>query len=293
MLPNHTPGPDGSALITITPTNYDKRGLMVTDPVTLTISLSNLYYLSSTHPTKLSHSISEHGGLELLVNRLTKLSAKIDQRSTLCFSLGLGTLGNLAACGNSKIRFQMVRAGIIPMLIPTLEKACSLLITINHTPHNPPQNCQRQSNWTVQDIEPESPVSSEFSFQFQPSDLNSDIKSHDLLMISKIVAYISKYDETRNILHHYPIYKLLEQLTVGQVVPEIRKWSVTCVRNAYKRNNLTTAPLICGYTSCAKRIVNGSISCCKCKCVFYCSKACQIMASRYHQNWCRPPKENK
>ena len=98
------------------------------------------------------------------------------------------------------------------------------------------------------------------------------VKVHDLLMITKLCAYISKYETTRCLMRQqYPLFFLMEHLTVPTVIPEIRKWAGSCMRNAVR--TATEIPMKrCGLITCSNtvHVSKVSSSCDHCQIVLYC-----------------------
>ncbi|KAI8895556.1 hypothetical protein BC833DRAFT_600905, partial [Globomyces pollinis-pini] len=117
-----------------------------------------------------------------------------------------------------------------------------------------------------------------------------NVRMYDLLMITKIIGYVSKYDTVRTILHQTDIYPLIEPLTSTQVIPQLRKWAITCLRNAFKT---TTTVYRCASFDCLKEIKNPTIYCQPCRSAHYCSETCFEMSKATHSNWCRPLESSK
>jgi hypothetical protein len=70
----------------------------------------------------------------------------------------------------------------------------------------------------------------------------------DLTMITKIVAYVSKYEDTRAYLRQkYTLFSLIENLTLPAVIPEY--WAGSCMRNAVK-NSDSCPEKRCGLVTC-------------------------------------------
>jgi hypothetical protein len=276
---------NGRASVVITPTVYDKRGLTTTDPTSLAISLGNLNHLSSWYPNRISALLEQNGGIELLISRLMDLYKMKDKRSQLGFSCGLSCLSNLASSCGPRIRFRLVQAKIIPLLMPILEKACRLLntgilakeekvsifVNQNQGPmimeplleHVPNSNLMDHSHTSIGPYQYQSP-----RYQFE----EEKVKVQDLLMVITIIAYVSKYEATRNILHqHYPLYVLMELLTFPNIIPELRKWAITCMRNAVRNSNGIKRKR-CGFIKCImiKRSFEDKYVCNRCLVVSYC-----------------------
>jgi hypothetical protein len=368
-----------SATIVITSSTFDKRALCTNDLTALSISLSNMHYLSTSYPARLTILLQENGCLELLIRKARYLSnCGPDPKAEIAFSSALACLASAAACGTAKLRYRIIQAKFVPIILPILSAASSILDSIHQRLHDQqtcifqnlnhvnesdtfgpecfvlsptlddtttarpsPRRSSSATTFTTTDsatathsiittdsitttsavttttaaatttttnlsqIEPTisssssivstlhsltipnqqiqqqnhhyRQVSSDSSF-YDDSLLDSEdfnfrnVKVHDLLMITKIVAYISKYEVTRTFLRQrYPLFYLIENLTVPTVVSEIRKWAGSCMRNAVR-----TSPSIvekrCGLISCSNVFDSHAEmnSCGSCHAVFYC-----------------------
>lgn len=417
----------GSAALTITQTTFDKRALCTNDLTSLAISLSNVHYLSIHFPSKLTALLQSNGCLELMVRKIRYLSNVKNgpfsdhkqQKAEIAFSAAIASLACAAACGTAQMRFRIVQAKLIPIVLPILNAACLILDSVhqkqaqimsrlecesesisrnesgdtttaathdfcianvthqqeqsssssNHQQQLPrnnqnesssePQssnnqqqqlglNGQNESNSILRNSDTSSLQANDISLnsvaapttqlplappQYQPNlhqihqedqshvrqtsnesfyedsfeepdDVNvASVKVHDLLMVTKIVAYISKYEVTRTILRqNYPLFYMIENLTVPSVIPEIRKWAGTCLRNAVRISNSTVMEKRCGLITCPNIVhVEGTYSCNHCRTIAYCryvvetrsssysiifSSACKEFAWELHQHWC-------
>jgi MYND finger len=110
-----------------------------------------------------------------------------------------------------------------------------------------------------------------------------DLKLQDLIHSTKIIAYISKYPETRRILHEREIYLLIEQLSHPAVPTELRKWSWAALRAAIRRE--PNRAKMCARLECRKIEPSPRSfgKCSSCRRVVYCSKNCQSLAWVHHQ----------
>lgn len=229
------------APIIISATRYDKRALSTTDPISLAISLSNLNNLCTWYPTRMAKLLQQNGGLELLIKRLIQVSYQHDRRSLLSLSNGLGCLCTITATGGPQIRFRIVQARIVYLILPKLQEACRILekVASAHSydcenipeipqddtdQHNPDMGMNGSSSHdNISPIQDQFSRHRETSFEMQMSPNHSDndlskVTVHDLLMVVTIVAYISKYEATRAILHQYRFYHFIQQLTIPKVI---------------------------------------------------------------------------
>jgi predicted double-glycine peptidase len=276
---------ENRACITISHTVYDKRALTTTDPVSLSVSLGNLNHLSTWYPNRISVLLEKNGGIELLVSRLKELYRTENIRSHLGFSCGLSCLSNLASSCGPRIRFRLVQAKVIPLILPVLDRACRNLKLSKNSTLCTNYTTQFDSDLPTTEhiglIESDSTIflptrtNQGFSYahpiqQYTPSD--EKVKVHDLLMCVTIIAYVSKYEATRNILHqHVPLYTLVEQLTSPSIVPELRKWAITCMRNSV-RNSVNIKSKRCGFINCdlGRDHFEDDLMCQRCMVVSYC-----------------------
>ena len=276
---------DGNqAAIVITPHIFDKRALYTTDLIPLSISLFNLNHLSVHYPQKVTSLLQQNGTVEILIKRLIELSRRSDQRSQLGFSNGLACLCNSTCVGGSKIRYRLIQANLIPILLPPLEKACTILLSISETwetkknyfrkPRNPTSNTfenrQEFQNFPVDGLNSNIRHQTVFTSQEAVNDYPK-VTVHDLLMVITMIAYISKYEQLRSILHnHAPLFHHVEQLTAPSIIPELRKWAILCMRNS-ARSAPGSHIKRCGSLQCpVKKCLNPTLFCSRCACVFYC-----------------------
>ncbi|KAJ3043266.1 hypothetical protein HK097_001777, partial [Rhizophlyctis rosea] len=119
---------NGTAAILITPTQYDKRALTCTDPLTLTNSLFNLSYMTSVSTLRIAYVLASDGGLELIVRHLVRLNSNPSTTlSRIAFSAGLTCLSNVAIRGNHMLRRRLVEAGVVPVIIELLTRVVRVL----------------------------------------------------------------------------------------------------------------------------------------------------------------------
>jgi hypothetical protein len=267
--------------IVITAQVFDKRALYTTDLIPLSISISNLNHLSTSYPARLASLLQQNGTMELLIKRLYQVSKNSDFRSQLTFSNGLGCLANITSTGGARVRFRIVQANIIPMLMIPLEKAFTILNSISDSLETkkyylrkPRQSAPIQSINQMEDRSQHArPMSFEQDTSFVCAQTETDhpkVTVHDLIMVVTMIAYISKYEPTRAILHdHSPLFQYVEQLTAPTIIPEVRKWSTTCMRNACRVSE-TMMFKRCGNMACSKKVNIATISCSRCSEVFYC-----------------------
>jgi hypothetical protein len=276
---------DGTqAAIIITPQVFDKRALYTTDLVPLSISMSNLNHLSLCYPARLACLLQQNGTMELLIKRLRQIALNNEFRSQLTFSNGLACLCNLACTGGARIRFRLVQANVIPLLLVPLQKACTILNSISDTwetkkyfLRKPRQQSHLQTIDQMEDrsvhVRPmTSAMETETSFLcLQTHSEHPKVTVHDLLMVCTLIAYISKYEPTRAVLHdHHPLFQYVEQLTTPTIIPDVRKWATTCMRNAVRSSDSSLFKR-CGNMSCqVKKVCNPTITCSRCSAVYYC-----------------------
>jgi hypothetical protein len=139
------------------------------------------------------------------------------------------------------------------------------------------------------------PLDRNYDPTHESNDLIVDMayKIQDITLALKMIAYLSKYPELRSIMHSHPVsnvFHVVEAFTCSNdVFPEIRKWAITCMRNAFKRDpNDKRGIRRCGFLNCPKVESNYHefSKCSRCRRVVYCSKDCQRNAWGPHRNWC-------
>ncbi|KAI8922604.1 hypothetical protein BC831DRAFT_475185 [Entophlyctis helioformis] len=123
--------------------------------------------------------------------------------------------------------------------------------------------------------------------------LGPDFRSEDLLLATKLIAYVSKYHDIRQALHTTygtNVYSLIERLTSLHVPMELRKWATVCMRNCFKRDGQPKSLRRCGHLRCGKMESHRHefSKCSRCRRVTYCSKSCQRSGWSLHRNWCLP-----
>jgi hypothetical protein len=280
-----------SACIIVTEYKFDKRALTVTDLFPLSITMRNLNRLSVNDPAYLGTLITEYGGLELMISRLKELQEHSDLRSRSAFSNGLTCLGNLASSGGPSFRVRLIQAGLVPLLIPILRCACTILRDATARRRSNSEQTQKVS---TDSLEEQNQLRRSFQAdndhfiiertrhyfvqnrgslgRTEPNQPCQDIVIYDLLVAITIVAYVSKYEGTRRILHEYaPFYTYIQQLTLPTVIPQLRKRAITCMRNAVY-NSARNQELRCGSLACARKTFkyNTKYYCSKCNVVKYC-----------------------
>ena len=292
---------DGNgATIIISQSVFDKRALATTDLNSLAISLNNMQYLSSNFPVRFAILLQSNGCLELLIRKTKVLSTLSGSKAEISFSAALTCIASAAAAGNSTIRRRIIQAKLIPSLIPILHAACMVLDLVHKKPGaanhgkqvclQDPQNCRMdtlesdptadQALMNSSTFDSSSTLSfqdgSEFSFfdeSFHDEELPEirPVRVSDLTMITKIIAYVSKYEEIRAYLRQkYALFPLIENLTLPAVIPEIREWASSCMRNAVKTND-SCAEKKCGLVTCPETRRETEIVWCEhCKSVSYC-----------------------
>ena len=98
--------------------------------------------------------------------------------------------------------------------------------------------------------------------------------------------------EIRFKLHNYEsgnIFNLIEPFTIlSDSFPELGKWAIITMRNAFKRDSGKSGLRKCGNLECPKwELTYHEFSkCSRCRRVVYCCKNCQKQAWMLHRNWC-------
>ncbi|KAJ1343858.1 hypothetical protein BSLG_001590 [Batrachochytrium salamandrivorans] len=123
--------------------------------------------------------------------------------------------------------------------------------------------------------------------------ISTDLRSDDLLLATKLIAYVSKYFDVRQTLHsayQINIYAVIEGLTSTNIQPDLRKWAIICMRSCFKRNGDSGSLRRCSNLKCSnvESFLHEFSKCSRCRRVTYCCKACQCIAWSMHRCWCLP-----
>ncbi|EEB05886.1 zf-MYND type zinc finger protein [Schizosaccharomyces japonicus yFS275] len=113
------------ASVTINTVLYDRRALDCDSEMALMNSLSHLAYLTSTSP-KIREILTVDGGLMRLVNILRSGRGQSFTRMTI-WQLALQCVVNVGIRGSEAIRMQVVKAGVIPVIVTLLDDFLSAL----------------------------------------------------------------------------------------------------------------------------------------------------------------------
>ncbi|KAH6562268.1 hypothetical protein BASA60_011181 [Batrachochytrium salamandrivorans] len=84
--------------------------------------------------------------------------------------------------------------------------------------------------------------------------ISTDLRSDDLLLATKLIAYVSKYFDVRQTLHsayQINIYAVIEGLTSTNIQPDLRKWAIICMRSCFKRNGDSGSLRRCSNLKCS------------------------------------------
>lgn len=302
---------------TISQTVFDKRALATSDLSCLAISLSNMHYLSLQFPSRLADLLLSNGCLELLIRKTKMLATKSEPKAEIAFSSALATIASAAAAGTSKLRCRIVQAKLIPIFLPILQGACLVLDQVHRRTGKSKESIHLSDDddneselgltcATQECLDPavvqivhqrQSSSISCFDESFEETEIRP-VRVSDLIMITKLVAYVSKYESTRSYLREkYSLFFFIEHLTVTAVIPEIRHWASSCMKNATRTTDANKEKR-CGLVTCKNLSSSETMICCdKCKITPYCrylrsiniSVACKEYSWRLHQHWCEIP----
>jgi hypothetical protein len=172
--------------------NYDKRALTVTALGPLTHSLLNLAYLSASSPQKISLLLIADGGLILLIKKLSRLKYPVHK---LPYSAILSILANLIIRGNSVFRLMCFNLNIVKPLSQLLKESLPL---------DAPISTDVGAESTFQRIGESSgivpirgPLEERTLLEVPERNITEMIgKFDDVVLVIKIIAYLSKYQGT-------------------------------------------------------------------------------------------------
>ncbi|KAH6561526.1 hypothetical protein BASA83_003149 [Batrachochytrium salamandrivorans] len=105
--------------------------------------------------------------------------------------------------------------------------------------------------------------------------ISTDLRSDDLLLATKLIAYVSKYFDVRQTLHsayQINIYAVIEGLTSTNIQPDLRKWAIICMRSCFKRNGDSGSLRRCSNLKCSnvESFLHEFSKCSRCRRVTYC-----------------------